>query len=49
MHYYLSLQVGFQASAWVSVGSQVGDEVFVMVEEADPRDDVLSLKEIVQD
>lgn len=40
------LQVGFQASAWVSVGKQVGDEVEVRVEEAHPRDDVLSLKEV---
>lgn len=45
----LLTEVGFQASAWVSVGSQIGDEVVVQVEEADPRDDVLSLKEIVQE
>ncbi|KAA3455099.1 ribonuclease II, chloroplastic/mitochondrial isoform X2 [Gossypium australe] len=38
-------QVGLQASAWVSIGSQVGDEVEVQVEEAHPRDDVLYLKE----
>lgn len=49
MNYYDSLQVGFQASAWVSVGSQIGDEVLVQVDEADPRNDVLSLKEIVQE
>lgn len=41
------LQVGLQASAWVSVGSQIGDEVLVRVEEAHPRDDVLFLKEVV--
>ena len=46
---YFCLQVGFQATAWVSVGSQIGDEVVVRVAEADPRDDSLSLKEIVQD
>lgn len=45
----LLTEVGFQASAWVSVGSQIGDEVVVRVEEADPRDDSLSLKEIVQE
>ncbi|CAH2042248.1 unnamed protein product [Thlaspi arvense] len=42
----LLLEVGVQASAWVSVGVQVGDEVEVQVEEAYPRDDVLSLKEV---
>ena len=36
-----------QASAKVSVGLQIGDEVQVQVEEAHPRDDVLSLKEVV--
>ena len=41
-------QVGLQASAWVSVGTQVGDEVEVQVEEAHPRDDVLSLKEVIR-
>lgn len=39
--------MGLQASAWVSVGAQIGDEVQVRVEEAHPRDDVLSLKEII--
>ncbi|XP_010256905.1 PREDICTED: ribonuclease II, chloroplastic/mitochondrial isoform X1 [Nelumbo nucifera] len=39
-------EVGIQASAWVSVGSQIGDEIEVWVEEAHPRDDVLSLKEV---
>ncbi|KAK3016409.1 hypothetical protein RJ639_007056, partial [Escallonia herrerae] len=38
----LLVEVGFQASAWVSVGSQIGDEVEVQVEEAHPRDDILS-------
>ncbi|KAJ9548088.1 hypothetical protein OSB04_020631 [Centaurea solstitialis] len=44
----LLLEVGFQASAWVSIGSHVGDEVVVRVEEAHPRDDILALKEVVQ-
>ncbi|XP_024968629.1 ribonuclease II, chloroplastic/mitochondrial [Cynara cardunculus var. scolymus] len=44
----LLLEVGFQASAWVSIGSHVGDEVEVRVEEAHPRDDILTLKEVVQ-
>lgn len=43
----LLVEVGLQASAWVSVGSQIGDEVLVRVEEAHPRDDVLFLKEVV--
>ena len=38
--------MGLQASAWVSLGKQIGDEVEVKVEEAHPRDDVLSLKEV---
>ncbi|KAL0338307.1 UNVERIFIED_CONTAM: Ribonuclease II, chloroplastic/mitochondrial [Sesamum angustifolium] len=42
----LLMEVGLQASAWVSVGVQVGDEVKVQVEEAHPRDDVLSFKEV---
>lgn len=42
----LLMEVGLQASAWVSVGKQIGDEVEVKVEEAHPRDDVLSLKEV---
>lgn len=42
------LQVGLQACAWVSIGSQVGDEVEVQVEEAHPRDDVLALKEVLR-
>lgn len=41
------MQVGIQASTWVSVGAQIGDEVEVRVEEAHPRDDVLSLKEVI--
>ncbi|KAK6146914.1 hypothetical protein DH2020_017826 [Rehmannia glutinosa] len=41
----LLMEVGLQASAWVSVGVQVGDEVKVQVEEAHPRDDSLILKE----
>ncbi|CAA2972080.1 ribonuclease II, chloroplastic mitochondrial isoform X1 [Olea europaea subsp. europaea] len=42
----LLMEVGLQASVWVSVGVQVGDEVKVRVEEALPRDDVLTLKEV---
>ncbi|KAL6142117.1 hypothetical protein ACLB2K_060400 [Fragaria x ananassa] len=45
----LLVEVGLQASAWVSVGSQIGDEVLVRVDEAHPRDDVLFLKEGVID
>lgn len=43
----LLMEVGIQASTWVSVGAQIGDEVEVRVEEAHPRDDVLSLKEVI--
>ncbi|RAL52359.1 hypothetical protein DM860_007216 [Cuscuta australis] len=42
----LLLEVGIQASVWVSIGKQIGDEVEVQVEEAHPRDDILSLKEV---
>ncbi|CAN1769955.1 Ribonuclease II, chloroplastic/mitochondrial [Linum perenne] len=42
----LLLDIGFQASAWVSTGS-VGDEVRVKVEEARPREDLISIKEVV--
>ncbi|KAJ4971957.1 hypothetical protein NE237_005056 [Protea cynaroides] len=42
----LLMEVGIQASAWISVGIQIGDEIDVKVEEAHPRDDVLSLKEV---
>lgn len=42
-----TLQVGIQASASVSVGSQIGDEIEVRVEEAHPRDDVLYLNEVL--
>ncbi|XP_004305201.1 PREDICTED: ribonuclease II, chloroplastic/mitochondrial [Fragaria vesca subsp. vesca] len=45
----LLVEVGLQASVWVSVGSQIGDEVLVRVDEAHPRDDVLFLKEVVID
>lgn len=44
----LLVEVGFQASACVSSGVQIGDEVEVQIEEAHPRDDVLHLKEIVK-
>ncbi|CAK7333893.1 unnamed protein product [Dovyalis caffra] len=43
------VEVGLQGSAWVSVGTQIGDEVQVRVEEAHPRDDIISLKEILAD
>lgn len=42
----LLTEVGIQASAMVSVGKQIGDKIEVAVEEAHPRDDVLSIKEI---
>ncbi|KAK7390540.1 hypothetical protein VNO78_25848 [Psophocarpus tetragonolobus] len=45
----LLIEVGFQASAWVPVGTQVGDEVKVKVEEAHPRDDILFLKEAIKE
>ncbi|KAK4270333.1 hypothetical protein QN277_023379 [Acacia crassicarpa] len=45
----LLIEVGFQATAWVSVGTQIGDEIVVKVEEAHPRDGFLSLKEIIKD
>nr|XP_043621550.1 ribonuclease II, chloroplastic/mitochondrial [Erigeron canadensis] len=44
----LLLEVGFQASAWVGIGSHVGDEVEVRVEEAHPRDDTISFKEVIR-
>lgn len=37
-----------QASAEVSVGLHVGDVVTVEVEEAHPRDDFLTLREVVE-
>ncbi|CAL1399100.1 unnamed protein product [Linum trigynum] len=43
----LLVDVGFQASAWVSNGSGIGDEVRVKVEEARPREDYISLKEVL--
>ncbi|KAL3628640.1 ribonucleotide-diphosphate reductase subunit rnr1 [Castilleja foliolosa] len=43
----LLLEVGLQGSAWVSLGVQVGDEVKVKVDEAHPRDDIISFKEVV--
>lgn len=42
----LLMEVGLQTSVWVSLGAQIGDEVKVIVEEAHPRDDVLTLKEV---
>ncbi|KAJ9180716.1 hypothetical protein P3X46_008929 [Hevea brasiliensis] len=43
----LLVEVGFQASAWVSVGRHIGDEIQVQVEEAHARDDIVSLKEVI--
>lgn len=40
------MQVGIQGSVTVSLGTQVGDEVKVVVEDAHPRDDVLTFKEV---
>lgn len=40
------LQVGVQASASVSVGTQIGDEIKVVIDEAHPRDDILTVSEI---
>lgn len=40
--------MALQASASVSVGIQIGDEIEVQVEEAHPRDDVLYLKEAIR-
>ncbi|OMO91573.1 Ribonuclease II/R [Corchorus olitorius] len=44
----LLLEVGFQASASVSVGTKIGDEIEVKVEEAHPRDGFLKLKEVIR-
>ncbi|KAJ0984005.1 hypothetical protein J5N97_002361 [Dioscorea zingiberensis] len=42
----LLVEVGVQASALVSVGTQIGDEIKVVIDEAHPRDDVLSVREV---
>ncbi|CAA7395821.1 unnamed protein product [Spirodela intermedia] len=42
----LLLEVGIQASALLSLGIQVGDEIYVLVMEAHPRDDILLLREV---
>ncbi|XP_039689943.1 ribonuclease II, chloroplastic/mitochondrial isoform X2 [Medicago truncatula] len=44
----LLVEVGFQATAWVSVGSQIGDEVVVKVEQSHPRDDIIYVKEVAR-
>ncbi|XP_047340876.1 ribonuclease II, chloroplastic/mitochondrial-like [Impatiens glandulifera] len=44
----LIMEVGIQASAWVSTGVQIGDEVEVKIVEAHPRDDILTLKALDQ-
>ncbi|KAK9671349.1 hypothetical protein RND81_12G023900 [Saponaria officinalis] len=43
------VEVGLQATAWVLVGSQVGDEIQVVIEHVHPRDDDLSLKQVAVD
>ncbi|KAM7464061.1 hypothetical protein LguiA_032182 [Lonicera macranthoides] len=43
----LLVEVGLQFSAWVRVGSRIGDEVEMQVEDAHPRRDFISLKEVV--
>uniref|UniRef100_A0A1D1ZIP0 Putative ribonuclease sll1290 n=1 Tax=Anthurium amnicola TaxID=1678845 RepID=A0A1D1ZIP0_9ARAE len=42
----LLLEVGIQASASLSVGIHIGDEIHVTVEEAHPRDDILLIREV---
>ncbi|KAH7672756.1 Exoribonuclease II protein [Dioscorea alata] len=42
----LLVEVGVQASASVSVGTQIGDEIKVVTDEAHPRDDILSVREV---
>ncbi|KAK7259975.1 hypothetical protein RIF29_25630 [Crotalaria pallida] len=44
----LLVEVGFHASSMVSVGTQIGDEILVKVEEAHPRDDIIFLKEVIK-
>ncbi|TVU36775.1 hypothetical protein EJB05_18722 [Eragrostis curvula] len=44
----LLLEVGIQVSTVVSRG-KVGDEVSIVVETAHPRDDILSVREVIQD
>ncbi|KAH0465274.1 hypothetical protein IEQ34_005377 [Dendrobium chrysotoxum] len=41
----LLIEVGIQVCASVSAGKQIGDEIEVIIEEAHPRDDVLSVRE----
>ncbi|XP_031486302.1 ribonuclease II, chloroplastic/mitochondrial isoform X2 [Nymphaea colorata] len=42
----LLLEIGVQASASVSIGVQIGDEVDIQVEESHPRADILTVKEV---
>ncbi|KAK3162435.1 hypothetical protein QOZ80_1BG0089520 [Eleusine coracana subsp. coracana] len=44
----LLLEVGMQVSTVVSCG-KVGDEVSIVVETAHPRDDILSVREVIKD
>ncbi|KAK3165932.1 hypothetical protein QOZ80_1AG0039490 [Eleusine coracana subsp. coracana] len=44
----LLLEVGMQVSTVVSCG-KVGDEVSIVVETAHPRDDILSVREVIED
>ncbi|XP_074583515.1 ribonuclease II, chloroplastic/mitochondrial [Curcuma longa] len=45
----LLMEVGIQATVDVSIGKQVGDELRVIIVEAHPRDDILSVKEVIDD
>ena len=38
--------MGIQASALLSLGIKVGDEVYVVVLESHPREDIILLKEV---
>ncbi|KAK8955988.1 hypothetical protein KSP40_PGU007958 [Platanthera guangdongensis] len=42
----LLVEAGIQACAAVSAGKQIGDEIEVFIEEAHPRDDILSVREV---
>ncbi|GAU28032.1 hypothetical protein TSUD_264900 [Trifolium subterraneum] len=42
----LLVEVGFQATYWVSEGTRIGDVILVKVEETYPRDDIIYLKEV---
>ncbi|WOL16565.1 ribonuclease II, chloroplastic/mitochondrial [Canna indica] len=42
----LLVEVGIQATAVVSMGKEIGDEIRVIVDESHPRDDVLFVREV---